>query len=527
MPRTKVEYDDFGLVKNYICPSCGNKVKLDHVDDVGTKFFKCQKCGHQSWKLKSAKLQQLETELKDLQREITLKELDEILDSTVKYDSPNKKITFLMMLLNYTESNQTNLAFNAESSTGKSYIPIELSWFFPQNDVREIAYSSPTSFFHDHGVWLKEEKQIVINLHQKILLFLDQPHDQLLQRLRPLLSHDKKELIYKITDRRQKSGLRTKNVKVIGYPSVIFCSAKPNFDAQERTRLLLLSPETSQEKIRAGILLRIEKESNRQQFSERMEQDKQRVWLQQRVELIRTRHIKNIVITEEDSKFIRDRFFKLHNRLVPRHQRDISRLIGLIKAHALLNCFTRQEGERTDDIVATRKDVDAGFGLYLEVSEANELGVPPGIYEIYKAVAPLIGENGVTRQEFAKLHFQKFFRPIGSKRLREVLRILDSCGLIQEEADPSDKRRKLIFVTELNTLQGGGNQYTAYPHAQGYLISLDDLISAHWVDEKLSIHKCGICNQLIKSSWKAKTNKGIEIWICESCKNEFEDQRTA
>lgn len=54
----------------------------------------------------------------------SLADLDAILDSTVKYDSPNRKITFLMTLLNYTEEDQQNIAYNAESSTGKSYTPL-------------------------------------------------------------------------------------------------------------------------------------------------------------------------------------------------------------------------------------------------------------------------------------------------------------------------------------------------------------------------------------------------------------------
>lgn len=535
-----VEYDDLGFVKEYVCPSCGNKVKLHHQDDIDTKWFKCEKCGKQSRKLKSAKLQQLQNHLKNLEREISLAELDTILDSTVKYDSPNRKITFLMTLLNYTEEDQANLAYNAESSTGKSYIPLEIVWYFPQEDVMYIAYSSPTSFFHEYGEWLKEEKQKLINLHQKILVFVDQPHDLLLQRLRPLLSHDRKELIYKITDRRQKSGLRTKTIRLIGYPSVLFCSAKFNMHQQERTRLLLLSPETTQEKIRAGILLRIEKESDRHKFKEWMEKEPQRVWLQERVESIKTWQVRSIIITEEDRETITERFFKLHKHLIPRHQRDISRLLGLIKAHTLLNCFTREKVDKTGSIIVNKKDIEAGFNLYLAVSEANELGLPPAIYDIFQALNGTIGEIGVTRQEFAKHYFKTFHRPVGSKRLTEILRILDSCGLIQEEPDPTDKRRKLIFIQKiqvtgdgnntalhgkLNTPAGGGIPKNAYPQVKGYLILLEDLVSVHWVDEPLAEHECGVCGYVRETIHKAVTNKEDQVWVCESCVQDFEAKR--
>lgn len=74
---------------------------------------------------------------------------------------------------------------------------------FPSDRVIKIAYSSPTAFFHDQGAIDQETKIITVDLERKILIFLDQPHDQLLERLRPLLSHDQKELYYKITDKRE------------------------------------------------------------------------------------------------------------------------------------------------------------------------------------------------------------------------------------------------------------------------------------------------------------------------------------
>jgi hypothetical protein len=61
--KVKVEYDAFNFVKGYICPFCDGPVKLDHVDDVGTSFFKCEKCGQQSWRLKSKERVQFEKAL--------------------------------------------------------------------------------------------------------------------------------------------------------------------------------------------------------------------------------------------------------------------------------------------------------------------------------------------------------------------------------------------------------------------------------------------------------------------------------
>lgn len=185
---------------------------------------------------------------------LSSQDLIDVLGLTIKQDEENKVVTFLCELSAFTENAQFNISYNAPSSTGKSYIPTEIARLFPSEDVIELAYCSPTAFFHDVGEYDKEMKGYVVDLSRKILIFLDQPHNELLARLRPLLSHDKKEISLKITDKTQKFGLKTKNILLKGYPAVIFCTAGLHIDEQEATRFLLLSPEVNQEKIREGIL---------------------------------------------------------------------------------------------------------------------------------------------------------------------------------------------------------------------------------------------------------------------------------
>ncbi len=267
--------------------------------------------------------------------ELGIEDLVEALGITIKHDDINKAVTFLVMLSAFTYDDQLNLSFRAESSTGKSYIPLEVSTLFPQERVIRIAYSSPTSFFHDRGVVDEETKEITIDLEKKILIFLDQPHDQLLERLRPLLSHDQKELHYKITDKREKLGLRTKNVKIIGFPSVIFCSGRLKMDEQESTRMILLSPEVSQEKFREAVYLKILKEADEEAFREYVESNPKRKALRERVKKIAKLNIKKIIIEKPEK--IAERFISSRKILKPRHARDAGRIMALIKTMALLN----------------------------------------------------------------------------------------------------------------------------------------------------------------------------------------------
>jgi len=62
--EVKTEYDELGLVKAYYCPTCGGEVEFHHVDDTGTEWFLCRKCGEYCTKPKSEKRKRLEEELK-------------------------------------------------------------------------------------------------------------------------------------------------------------------------------------------------------------------------------------------------------------------------------------------------------------------------------------------------------------------------------------------------------------------------------------------------------------------------------
>jgi len=467
--ETTVEFDEFGLVKNYCCPGCGSQVKLSHVDDVGTKFFKCEKCGQVSSRLRTLEKTQLLEHLSEVNKPLTVDDLTELLGSTVKHDDENKVITFLTMLLTYTEDDQLNIGFLAQSSTGKSYIPLELAWYFPSEDTLEYGYSSPTSFFHDYGIPLpdptdlrdveneKKRKRIHINLHQKILCFLDQPHAQLLERLRPLLSHDRKQITFKITDRREKSGLRTKTVVLEGFPTVIFCAAKFNMEDQEKTRLLMLSPETHQEKLRETIALRIEREGDRKGFQEWAENDPKRKVLKERVHHVKNAGIKYINVPEELREQIYEQFLEDHKHLIPRHQRDINRLLNIMKGHALLNYMHREKIDN-ETILINDEDIEAGFKLYYTISESNELGVPPEIYHVFQTLNKDIGDEGITIKDFQAAYYRNFHKPLGYDGARNIIRTLTETGLFIEDIDPVDRRLKRYYIPSFYTNNDKNNK---------------------------------------------------------------------
>lgn len=382
-------------------------------------------------------------------------ELVEVLGLTIKRDQINKLITFLAQLSAYTEDSQVNISFNAPSSTGKSFIPTEIARLFPKEDVIELGYCSPTAFFHQVGEYDKEKQGYIVNLSRKILIFLDQPHTLLLQHLRPMLSHDKKEILLKITDKSQKAGLRTKNIYLIGYPAVIFCTAGLNLDEQEATRFLLLSPEINHEKIREAILEKIKKESNNSSYNSYLEADSRRKLLKERIVAIKEESVHEVKIT--NPQLVETMFFEKAKTLKPRHQRDIGRIISLVKVFALLNVWHREREGLA--VVANDEDIQEAFKVWNEISESQELNLPPYVYNLHKDVILKAYEDkngeldgvvklGLKRQDILRKHYEVYGRHLPDWQLRQqIIPMLETAGLILQEQDPNDKRNKLIYPT--------------------------------------------------------------------------------
>jgi hypothetical protein len=387
-----------------------------------------------------------------------IEELTDILSLTIKEDEENKVASFLCQLSAFTEDSQFNVLFNAPSSSGKSYIPLEIANLFPKDDVIKIGNCSPTAFFHEQGSYDKVTNTTTVDLARKILIFLDMPHTGLLEKLRSFLSHDEKEMISKITDKGQKGGHKTKTVVLKGYPSVIFCSAGFNIDEQELTRFLVLSPEATQEKIEQGINQAIRKAVSPEEYEGFINSDPRRKLLKERILDIKRSHIGDIRISSEE--LVRELFLANTKGLKPRHQRDIKRFMSLIKSIALLNHWWREQ--TMTGIIANEEDIREAFKIWEKISVSQEMNLSPYIFNIYKdIIKPLWKEKaeakkkdefefnkecGITRKEVLQKYFDVYRRPLDIYKLRmDVLRSLETAGLITQEQDQNNRRNMLIL----------------------------------------------------------------------------------
>ncbi|MFA5004351.1 MAG: hypothetical protein WC498_03700 [Candidatus Saccharimonadales bacterium] len=393
---------------------------------------------------------------KSIYPEMSMQELINVLDLTIKEDSVSKLITFYCMLSAYTHDSQINVSFNAPSSSGKTYITTEIAKLFPDEDKIESSGASPTSFYYTEGEEDEERNAKVISFERKILLFLEQGNSAIQTKLRPILSHDSWEINYRITNKNKSGGNRTELIILQGFPATVFCSAGLRLDEQEATRAILLSPEPSQAKIQAAIELQNKRGKDEKAYIEWLESQPERVALKERIIAVRDEYVEHIKLP--DNNAIKERFYKTFPKLRQRHTRDFIHLQQLIKVIALLNLWHRKHSDGS--IVANQSDIDQAFELWEQLAQSQNLGIPPTAIYFYKtyilpAFYDLVTAHpntdpyslGVSREQLSReyLHLEKTTLPETYLR-KEILPQLEASGLItQQVPEVGDRRTKLIY----------------------------------------------------------------------------------
>jgi hypothetical protein len=433
---------------------------------------------------------------------LSLERLQQILGTTIMYDDNLKAMLFLIALLTYTDTEQTNVFMTGETCAGKTYDVKEILWYFPKEDIIDYHGASPTSFFHSpDAVWVDGEyllpldmalkpskdsdeakkaswrellsKSVLLrDLSRKIIVFYDMPHAKLLENLRGVLSHDKEVCYYSITDRQERCGFRTKRVAIKGFFTCIFCTASTFLDEQESSRNFLLTPETSEAKIKACLDLDSRRNTD-VDFSFWHETDQDRNFLKGHVKILKMLGINKVMLDENLEKQLREWFEKqLTHGYKPKDNRDMPRLRALAKGFALLNWqthkiasdpepdeplhlepedlnseaepmdFEKEPTEKPEKILwCTQTDVDVAIRLYSSIIKSNELGLSPEAYEVWtKVVQPILNDNGISIRDVHKMYFNVYKRQSNDRRLRDMLKLYPQKGLCIEQKDGRELR---------------------------------------------------------------------------------------
>lgn len=226
-----------------------------------------------------------------------------IIKRTVKGEDGGIRIVLYAGLSSYT-FNPLSVAVRAPTSEGKTHLVIVVISLFPKDDVWLIGSMSPKVLIRQYGTLvdrnnqpiaedvrrlkkeikiceiqsrkdetkieqveelkdelekLLRESKYLIDLHGRMLVFLEPPHPELWNILKPIISHDHWEVEHPYVD----TDLKTKNVVTRGWPVCIFCSARDEskWDVwpEIQSRFIMISPNMSKLKYAEANILTFEK----------------------------------------------------------------------------------------------------------------------------------------------------------------------------------------------------------------------------------------------------------------------------
>jgi hypothetical protein len=189
-----------------------------------------------------------------------------------------------------------NLGVIAPTSSGKTYVIMECVNFTPKGkEVRVVGTMTPKVLVREQGLlvdkngkpigkevnrlrneiakarskknfdavsdlqdelaFLVEDSAYILDLSGKTLIFLEPPHPELWNLLKPILSHDAWEIEHPFVDNIG-HGLEVKRVITHGWPACIFCSAKDESKweiwPEIESRFMMASPNMVKVKYQAG-----------------------------------------------------------------------------------------------------------------------------------------------------------------------------------------------------------------------------------------------------------------------------------
>lgn len=412
------------------------------------------------------------------------------LSKWVVHDVSTKTLVFFTALSAYTK-NPINLFLRGESSIGKSYNVTQTLRYIPEEDLLMLGGLSPTAIVHDYGVlvdrngnpidfsespssrkpkkrkseseedfqrrleeWEETHKKwrdkiqnarYVVDLRNKILVFLDAPALETYNKLRPILSHDKGEISYKFTDKLG-GQLRTMHVVVRGWPATIFLSTEEEYIEDLATRSFTITPETHETKIRDAVLLQGNQDAFPWQYEK---EDAEWMLLRGYIGFLRN-HIPDLGVV---NPFARE-LAEAYPTIMPRSMRDFDHIRALIKTCALFHAFQRPAicvGEK-NHVMCSLRDLELVLRILPEIEETTVTGLPKHVLNCFHTIMKPLYEGNIpfNYETLTGRYNEVFRRKRSSATLRRYVMLLRQVGYVDTMPDPNDKRRSLITIIRKN-----------------------------------------------------------------------------
>jgi len=425
-------------------------------------------------------------------KEAPIEQIERFLNTQVKND-PKIVSQLLRACLSAYTNNPINIVLLAPSSDGKTYATVKVTGVFPECDVITVGRMSPTALIHQHGILidkngnplqekideidekiiksedkktkkdLEQQKKILlagsrncVDLKNKILLFLDNPTPATYDMLKPIMSHDKKEISYKTT--KGDGSLSVKETVIRNWPVFIFCSAK-NEDKNEvweeiKTRVLMTSPESTVTKYKEANRYTALKMSTPSWASGVYHDDEDEKWSKWYVAEFKNKL--NDLCRDGGNPVLNPLASRLAD-IFPSSQGDymrhFARLCSFISLETMINTDRRPiyelGGNRS--VVTTIDDVDQACKILGDISS-----IPPEKIKFYREVfSPLFERKAagvtttldgawLTSTELVEEYTQVLGKTTNTKKILEnYLKPLTDAGVLESDTNPDMKQQNM------------------------------------------------------------------------------------
>lgn len=391
------------------------KKELDEIEQYQEYF--CANIG-KALAEKKAKETAFKEELKQLALNPDIEQfiLNEIHRTVSSHDDHIIKAIFYAGISAYISP--LNVALKCESGSGKTYSTTQTIKFLPPENVLLIGSQSPKVISHENGIRktpdgrnfddipepqkprreyepdlevyrqlqrnyeeekkaydkLKEESIYEVDLHNKILVFLESVNLETFKMLKPTMSHDDEYINHKYVDDKGK----VHTARLYGFPTAIFNSLDNEYVSEFATRTLTLTPTTTPSKITASMQI----SNNKSSFP----------WEYQNIT-----HNKHLIhkytcqirdtLTEQKLCAVNPfpHIRELFSQNAVRDMRDFNKFLELLPAHAAFKLYQHPiiTVENQKYIVATVQDVLDAKTLFDSVSETTKTGTEQRIINFY------------------------------------------------------------------------------------------------------------------------------------------------
>lgn len=288
-------------------------------------------------------------------------------------DDANLLLTFLVFLSCKTD-NPLNLEMIGASSSGKTYMTLTARNGMPKSMVMVLAGASREALKYDYDE-ITDEGHFVVNVHNRCIVILEKDESfSFIRRMKPLMSGDDDELVWKTPIKNELTGeIETRDFIIRGRPSFITLTTRNPSEAEQITRQLLMTPDSTPDKVEAVVSNSLLAKARPESLS--IHKDLQ--LLQASMLELRQHKVRNIFAP------VMAEFFPARNA---QHQRDIWKVLSIIDSITLIHQKQRaiQTMENGDEyLLASIEDNVLGLLLCDLVLRASLSGVPDDSWNVF------------------------------------------------------------------------------------------------------------------------------------------------